>query len=124
MNAAQFVTMGPAEASSEPLSLGPRDLNDKCPHHDGLCVYDASSPDRCPWCHATWSVTLRSDFHSCEQRGLWPSRDRAWRVAKAAQMRAQAAQELDQGTQLPSMDLTPTPALFVPLSNSQQEVAS
>lgn len=68
-----------------------------CDEHGSLCAFHAGNMlDRCPWCHSSWSVILRSDWHSCEKAATWPSRERARRVEIAVKMRREAAHELDR----------------------------
>jgi hypothetical protein len=43
-----------------------------CPNHSGLCAYHGDEPDRCPFCHTSWSVILDriardKGEHSCEK---------------------------------------------------------
>jgi hypothetical protein len=43
-----------------------------CPEHGGLCAFHGDEPDKCPTCHASWSVILDriatgKGQHSCEQ---------------------------------------------------------
>lgn len=87
----------PALGSADHHTAGRGALNDKCPHHGGLCAYDALSPARCPFCHSLWSQMLRpSDRHSCEQAGVWPRSERRWRVLRAREMRRQATTQMDE----------------------------
>lgn len=81
----------------------PGEPNEACPHHRGLCAFDASDPERCPWCHSLWSVIRVSGWHSCERAAMWRPGARA-RVGEAASMRqsaAEAAQGLNQGATRP-----------------------
>jgi hypothetical protein len=91
-----------------------------CPHHGGLCAYDAASPTRCPWCHTPWGLMLDpTAWHSCEQSGLWPRADRRWRVARARQMRAQATQAVDEAASASAAAALPRQSLEAAQSTSR-----
>jgi hypothetical protein len=62
-----------------------------CTEHGTLCDYHGDEPDRCPWCHATWAMILRTHFHSCEMAGTWRGQEAKGRVANASEMRRKAA---------------------------------
>jgi hypothetical protein len=93
--------------------------NDKCQWHRGLCTYDEADDTRCPWCHASWSVILRTGGHSCEQPGVWRGSDYRWRVTQARgwrEMAAARAQEVDQDPRTPSEVVGQPPAAGFPRS--------
>lgn len=101
------------------IVAGPADEDNACGEHAGLCAFRADSPGRCPWCHCLWTVIVRSGWHSCEQRELWPSRDRSWRTVRAGLMRLTAANQLDGNADGPPVgaDIGPHPD---PLPSSRQ----
>lgn len=42
-----------------------------CPRHGWGCCYHGDEPDRCPRCHASWTVIERDEWHSCEKASSW-----------------------------------------------------
>lgn len=73
-------------------------VNTLCPHHDGICAFAASDRGRCPFCHATWESVITRGWHSCEMAAMTNRKDGKQKAALASRMRAQAAQELRDGT--------------------------
>jgi hypothetical protein len=39
--------------------------NDPCARHRDLCAYDGTEPDRCGWCHSTWTAIDACDCRMC-----------------------------------------------------------
>lgn len=68
-------------------------MNESCQHHRGLCsrAYRDDDPDRCPWCHRSWSLIVRSGRHSCEEARVWPSEVAKQRTSEGRRMRLDAS---------------------------------
>jgi hypothetical protein len=72
--------------------------NRLCTSHAGLCAYDPADEARCSMCHASWRTILLSEWHSCETAFMARQQNGNLKVARARQMRMEAAQRLREGT--------------------------
>ena len=85
-------------------------LTQTCAEHGDLCLYGGDEPEQCPWCHSSWTVIIRSGWHSCERLESYDKSERHVRVERARQLR-QEAQEAGDGSNSARGYVTPTVTL-------------